>query len=413
MEINYLVRGQSICRGCNSINIFEALNLGNLPIANELFDVPKTSFDKFPLTLSICKDCGLGQLPEPVTSTRLFQDYRYRSSMSSTFLDHSRNFVQEITKQFQFKSKDYVLEIASNDGYLLKHFQNQGIRVLGVEPAKNIAAIALNSGIECISEFFGDELALKILKEYGHPKLIVANNVFAHVPNMQDFIKGISRLSNQNTIITIENPPLINILEKLQFDTIYHEHFSYLSINSVSTISNNFNLKLIDVKPISTHGGSLRFYLQKSDSLAIDTRIKEELIKEIDSGLFLKENWETLTLKTKEIISNLKAWIRDSKSQNKSIYGYGAAAKASTIINLANLDQLELPGIADKSDEKIGRFMPSANIPIISTEDLIKKSPDKILIFPWNVANEIINELKVHLPNTEYWICIPNMKRIY
>ena len=407
-----LFRGQNICRGCDSTNIFEALNLGSLPIANELTKEMNTEVETFPLILSICKECGLGQLPEPVKSSRLFDDYRYRSSMSSTFLEHSQKFVEEIVAEHLFENTDYVLELASNDGYLLKFFQMKGVRVLGVEPAKNIAAIASEMGINTINEFFSNDLAERILSEYGYPRLIVANNVFAHVPDMQDFLRGIATLTNEKTIITIENPPLNNILEKLQFDTIYHEHFSYLSLNSVAKIANSSKLMLFNAKSIATHGGSIRFYLRLTDSIENQSRIDKLLAEETRSGLFEESNWKELKFKIDDITSNLNSWIRELNSKNKKVYGYGAAAKASTLLNLAKIKKKDLLAIADKSNEKTGRYMPCENLPIISVDELINGSPDQILIFPWNVASEIVNELKGYLPDVEFWVGIPVLKRV-
>jgi hypothetical protein len=410
--MNKLIRGQNICRGCDSANVFEALNLGSLPIANELTKEINMGVEIFPLVLSICKDCGLGQLPEAVNSARLFEDYRYRSSVSSSFLKHGRDFVEEILEEYTFETTDYVLELASNDGYLLNFFRKKGIRVLGIEPARNIAAIALEEGIDTINAFFSNDLAERILKEFGYPRLIVANNVFAHVPDMQDFLRGIATLTNEKTIITIENPPLNNILEKLQFDTIYHEHFSYLSLNSVSKIANRSKLMLFKVKSIATHGGSIRFYLRLSDSLENQSKIERLLTEEIRSGLFEESSWEELKSKIDKITSDLNLWIRESNLKNKRVYGYGAAAKASTLLNLAKIEKKYLPAVADKSSEKTGRYMPCENLPIISVNELIDRSPDQILIFPWNIASEIVNELNDYLPNVEFWVCIPALKQV-
>jgi hypothetical protein len=237
-------RGESFCRGCLGLNLFSALDLGDLPIANELLISQYSGIERFPLHLKICKDCRLGQVADVVTPERIFRDYRYLSSMSTTFLNHAADYVGQRIAEDLFSHSDWVLEIASNDGYLLKNFLSHGIRAIGVEPAENVAEIARNLGIETISEFFSSALAEDLLKEHGAPKLIIANNVMAHVPDLIDFVKGLAILCGPETQISIENPSLANILCGMQFDTIYHEHYSYLSASAVRKIGARHGLHL-------------------------------------------------------------------------------------------------------------------------------------------------------------------------
>ena len=230
-------RGGVFCRGCLGINLFSGLDLGELPIANELLKSSEGTLEKFPLHLRVCSECGLGQVADVVTPERIFRDYRYLSSMSTTFLQHASDFVSQRVQEGVFLPGDWVLEIASNDGYLLKNFLSYGIKAIGVEPAENVAEISRGLGIHTISEFFSSNLAEELLVSHGYPKLIIANNVMAHVPDLIDFVKGLSVLCGPETQISIENPSLANILIGMQFDTIYQEHYSYLSASAVARIS--------------------------------------------------------------------------------------------------------------------------------------------------------------------------------
>ncbi|MEI6096199.1 MAG: alpha/beta fold hydrolase, partial [Gammaproteobacteria bacterium] len=285
-------RGGVICRGCLGRNLFSGLDLGELPIANELLQSSEGSLDKFPLHLRICADCGLGQVEDVVTPERIFRDYRYLSSMSTTFLQHAADFVNQRVQEGMFSPGDWVLEIASNDGYLLKNFLPYGIMAIGVEPAENVAEISRGLGVHTISEFFSSRLAKELLTKYGHPKLIIANNVMAHVPDLIDFVKGLAILCSEKTKISIENPSLANILIGMQFDTIYHEHYSYLSASAVATISRNNDLHLFKVEELSIHGGSNRYWLcAKSEGAIIDPSFESVVKYERVSGLFEAKEW--------------------------------------------------------------------------------------------------------------------------
>ena len=285
-------RGENFCRGCLGRNLFSALDLGELPLANELLLAQNSEFEKFPLHLRICSDCHLGQVADVVSPERIFRDYRYLSSMSSTFLEHASKFVSERVESGMFSEADWVLEIASNDGYLLKNFLAYGIKVIGVEPAENVASISRGLGIETISNFFSSESATYLLSKYGYPKLIIANNVMAHVPDLRDFMGGLSILCGPETQITIENPSLANILIGMQFDTIYHEHYSYLSTSAVSKISRSYSLQLFKVEELSIHGGSNRYCLRKLiDGIFPDKSVNRLIQFELDNQLFDFQKW--------------------------------------------------------------------------------------------------------------------------
>ena len=407
-------RGRDFCRGCLGSNLFSAIDLGTLPIANELLRDQSSVIEKFPLHLSICSECGLGQVADVVTPARIFRDYRYLSSMSTTFLKHASEFAERCINENLLNEDDWVLEIASNDGYLLKNFLSSGIKAIGVEPAANVAEISRNLGIETISEFFSSDLASKILLKHGHPKLIIANNVAAHVPDLIDFIKGLAILAGPETRITIENPSLSNILLEMQFDTIYHEHYSYLTAWSVSNICKNQGLQLLNIEDLKIHGGSKRYWLGKQKlKNEYATSIQEKIDLEFDAGIFDQKKWFDFSLKVSSILSGFHEWLLLGRQVNRRIFGYGAAAKASTILNAVDLAPNLIIAIADLSLEKQKRFMPPHGIKIISPEELFADKPTDIVIFPWNIQEEIAQYLSSNLgESVRLWSVIPEMHQI-
>jgi hypothetical protein len=403
------------CRACSSQALFTGLNLGQLPIANELFHSKLTQIEKFPLHLQICSNCGQGQVQDIISPQRLFEDYRYLSSTSISFVEHANQFVQEMLSQIKFEKSDWVLEIASNDGYLLQHFINSGIQVLGIEPAKNVAERAISNGVPTISKFFGLETANEILKTYGYPKLIIANNVLAHVPNIKDFVLGLAHLTSVETLISIENPSLMNLLELNQFDTIYHEHFSYLTANSVSRIAALSGLCLFHVEKIKTHGGSNRYWVKNLASNVLVQRSVQSLISlEIDGGLFDEDRWGLFAGTVENTIRNFEMWVEKIYQSGENIFGYGAAAKASTLINASNVLPGRMRAIFDSSTEKQGRFMPAQMIPIISPQSTLDVNIDNIVIFPWNIVDEIIPLIINQFgSNIKIWRAIPQLEQLH
>ncbi len=404
-------RGVTSCRACDLGELFSVLDLGKLPIANELLRSPGLT-EVFPLHLRICKSCGLGQVADVVTPERLFRDYRYLSSVSKTFSAHAAAYVDEVMTKLEWKAGDWVLEIASNDGYLLKNFLKYGVDVLGIEPASNVAEIARGDGIPSISEFFSKELAESLLAEKGHPRLIIANNVYAHVPDIQDFTAGLSVLMSNRTLTSIENPSIMNLLDGLQFDSIYHEHYSYLSATSVSRVAKRFNLSLIDVEFVATHGGSNRYWLSKDESIMKNT-VVELTQKELLGGLFDEERWRIFSSNVYELIEAFREFCLEARKRSETIAGYGAAAKASTLINSAQLGDGVIEFIVDESPEKIGRFMPNYSIPIVPQVTLVDSDVAHIVIFPWNLADEIGMKIRSALnEKVSIWCAIPELRRI-
>jgi C-methyltransferase C-terminal domain/Putative zinc binding domain/Methyltransferase domain len=400
-----------LCRGCQGNNLFLAIDLGELPISNELLLERQENVELFPLALYMCADCSLGQVQDVVRPERLFRDYRYMSSMSSTFLAHAKSFCDSMLDSGLIGTDDFVVEIASNDGYLLRNFQNLGIRVLGVEPAKNISLISESLGIPTLSEFFTADLAIKIRKENGAPKLIIANNVMAHVPDIRDFMKGLSILCDSETLISIENPSIVNILTEIQFDTIYHEHYSYLSCKSVEHLASSYGLTLFDVELIASHGGSNRYWISAKPREKAQ-RLRESIRDEDLIGLSDPDKWENARQLTHDSINQLREWLLHVQQAGQLVLGYGAAAKASTLLNAAQIPRDLIPSICDRSPEKIGRYMPMNNYEIIDFDRFIQMKPDHILVFPWNIEKEITEQIAPRLPDAQVWVAIPNLRRV-
>lgn len=407
-------RGRNFCRACNGGNVIQVLDLGNLPIANELPKTNQEIIDLFPLCFGICNNCGLGQVGEPVSRERLFSDYRYLSSISATWLSHARNFAHNTVETLELTPRDLVIEIASNDGYLLQYFKNCGIKVLGVEPAKNIAEKANLNGIETISDFFGIDTAKQILNSRGAPNLIIANNVAAHVPNLRDFFGGLEILTGDQTLVSIENPSILNLLKENQFDTIYHEHYSYLSAFAIRSLGAEFNLNLYKVESLSTHGGSNRYWFKRQDLTELEQIDLEAFINsELRSGLMDVLAWSKFSSNVTASLASLREWLEICKQEGRRVFGFTAAAKASTILNAAKISDVEIFGIADSSPEKIGRILPSLGVPIISIEDLKREKPTDILIFAWNISHEISSLVWKELGNNvRCWIAIPDLKEL-
>ena len=402
-------RGSGFCRGCHGDNLFTGLNLGNLPLANEMLPSPNLEIERFPLHLRICSDCGLGQVSDVVTPDRIFKDYRYLSSISSTFLKHASNYVQSMITEGMFTPGDWVLEIASNDGYLLRNFLKHGIKAIGIEPAANVAEISRSIGVETVSEFFTSALAIDILQKHGHPKLIIANNVMAHVPDLMDFLRGLALLCGPDTQISIENPSLANILVDMQFDTVYHEHYSYLSATAVRNLSRLHELELTRVEEISVHGGSKRYWISRSQNFnRIEESVGNAIKAENELGLSEKNKWAAYSTKVSKILQDFEHWLSKTNEDGAKIYGYGAAAKASTLLNSIGVDQNLIKAIADASTEKQGRYLSGLQIPIISPNQLFTEEPTDVVIFPWNIKHEIIEYLSLNLPRaTRLWCVVP------
>jgi hypothetical protein len=392
-----------LCRACNSTKIFDAINLGDIPIAAGFakndYDIPELYETK----MVVCQSCGLGQTSIDLDESLLFSYYNFRTSISKSFLEHSKKYCEIVIEKYQIKKGDWVLELASNDGYMLKYFKEKGIDVLGIDPAKNLVFYSAINGVPTISEFFNSKLAKKILNEKGHPKLIIANNVLAHVPNIQDFMNGMSILCSEETVISIENPTILNILEKDHFDTIFHEHYSYLSCNSVSKLSNKFGLNLFDVEFINTHGGSNRYWLSKSKQS--NDIVKDTIEYENSVGLKNEDSWKIAYSRIKNSVDLFEKKVNTLNNNGAIVCGYTASAKSTVLLNFAKIKRGQIKAIADDAIEKQNHFLIGPGIPITNVEDMLLLNPTDIIVFSWNIYDEIKNKiLNMGYKNINVWI---------
>lgn len=414
-----LNRGVDFCRACDSEDLFLALGLGESPLANRLLDHPMESVRSFPLELRVCSDCGLGQVGEFETPEEIFSDYPYLSSTSKSWVAANQEFAEELIASSNLKSGDLVIELASNDGYLLKSFQVNGLDVLGVEPARNIAEMAVIAGIPTIPEFFGLELAKKIRSDGLIPKVIVAKNVVAHVPDLKDFIAGIAELAARDTLVVIEAPTIAQIILGNQFDTIYHEHFSYLSALALSQIFGHFDMEVVGAKKLTTHGGSFRFFVQKSDSKSsLPVHYHDELSELIGIEKSLRinqaESWRDTQAQLKDCVSDFRNWLTESGTDLVTV-AYGAAAKGVTLLAACQADFGALGSLIDNSLAKAGKFFPIVGSPILTEAEFISKADGarfRYVIFPWNLVEEIVPRIKAFDPQAEVFVAVPVLRRV-
>jgi len=405
-------RGRTVCRGCGHEGLASVLDLGSQPLANELLRSPDSEDPAFPLHLRICPNCGLGQVGEYVLPETIFGDYPYLSSMSSTWLAHARSYARAMHFELALQPTDLVMEVASNDGYLLKPFQALGQPVLGIEPAANVAAIATEAGVPTLCAFFGRATAEKVVADRGQPRLVAANNVMAHVPDLDDFVSGLGVLCADDTVVTVENPTMLTMLRKTQFDTIYHEHFSYLTANSVSKIAARHGLELVRVEPLSTHGGSNRYWMARAGTEPADDSVAAVIEHELDQGLLDPLVWQDFARRSRAAISGLSRWLEERVESGRVVAGYGAAAKGNTLMNAAGVTTADLALVTDASPEKQGKFLPGTHIPVAAHSELTSVCPDDVLILPWNLADELLPDIRRQSPGAEVWIAIPEMRRI-
>ena len=413
------MRGKDYCRGCNSEKLFRALDLGFSPLANKLISPENLESAEpwYPLVLRVCSNCSLGQLGEFNTDAEIFRDYPYLSSTSSTWLESNKLFASMLIEMLNLEKKDLVIEIASNDGYLLQYFQNYGIKVLGIEPALNVVTIASIKGIPTSPEFFTEQLAKRINKNVLAPKLIVAKNVAAHVPDMRDFLKGVALMTTNETLIVFEAPTILNILQKTQFDTVYHEHFSYLSATFFEKILPDFNLKIIGIEKVETHGGSLRFFITSRNS---DVKISKYLADSLPvilaeeklAEIAKESNWKELSVVVTKQLEDFRNWVVKS---NSKIIGYGAAAKAVTLLSAAQIPRGSILFCIDNSAGKINLLIPGHQIPIISEVDFLEKYANEefiFLIFPWNLKQEISERIRSFASNSQVFVALPTIEEV-
>ena len=399
------------CRHCSEKLNHKILDLGHQPPSNAYLKKNDLSSPeiRYPLTLFVCPNCWLVQLPSFTSAETLFTpDYAYFSSTSKSWCEHAQDFCSEAIHRLQLNSQSLVIEIASNDGYLLQYLNQKGIPNIGIEPTKGTAEAAKLKGIETIQKFFSsslvDELKFENEKIKKGADLIIANNVLAHVPNINDFILGIKKLLNINGYASIEFPHLLNLLQKNQFDTIYHEHYSYLSLSFVCRLANFVDLEVVDVDQLTTHGGSLRVWLRHKGLGVISEKVKQVLSNELKSGLENKnlEIYKKLEKTATEVKNQLIQFLLDENKKGRKVVGFGAAAKGNTLLNYAGIRSDLIQEIADNAKSKQGLFMPGSHIPIVDPSSL---KGDTVILLPWN----LINELRYNLSNMKLVTAIPTL----
>jgi len=385
------------CRRCNAPLNRVLIDLGHQPASNAYLtpDMLEHSEVYAPLKAFVCETCWLVQLPSYHRSDELFTpDYAYFSSVSPGWVEHAKRYVEATIARFHLTEKDWVVEVASNDGYLLQFFKDAGVPCTGIEPTTSTAAAARDKGIESIERFFGVELARELVAERGHASLTAANNVLAHVPNINDFAEGFSILLAPEGVATFEFPHLVNLIDECQFDTIYHEHYSYLSLTVVSQMFAEKGMRVFDVDKIPTHGGSLRIYLclQEAQTHPETAAVSDLLQEEKEAGISTAEYYETFAPRAEKIKLDLVEFLIEQKKLGKSVAAYGAAAKGNTLLNYSGVHADLIDFVCDAAPSKQGQFLPGSHVPIVHPSTLHERKPDFVLILPWNIRDEIVRQ---------------------
>lgn len=393
------------CRHCGSSLTQTVIDLGHQPPSNAYLSAEQLLMPEitYPLQVYVCTNCWLVQLPAHVAADELFTaDYAYFSSTSSSWCAHAERFVGEAVERLRLGAESKVVELASNDGYLLQYVRKRGIPCLGIEPTHATAEAARSRGIETIERFFGVALA----DELEPADLVVANNVLAHVPDINDFVAGIAQLLKPQGRASIEFPHLLRLLLGNQFDTIYHEHYSYLSIKVVRRIANSFGLEVVDVEQLPTHGGSLRVWLAHQGAVVNIHAVNTILADEQAAGLESLNAYNNFQSQSELIKYSLVEFLLEAKRNGKMVLGYGAAAKGNTLLNYAGIRSDLLSAVADRAISKQNKYLPGSHIPVISPQALSDLSPDKIIVLPWNIVEEVKRELMFD----NFYTVIPSLR---
>lgn len=384
------------CRHCGNELKQVFVDLGFAPPSNAYLskDQLKASEVYFPLKLYVCDHCWLVQTEDYTRADELFsQDYAYFSSTSKSWLEHAARYVEAITERLGLGQDSFVIEIASNDGYLLKNFVAAGIPNLGIEPTDSTADAAEKLGVSVLRAFFGTQTARNLVNQGKQADLICGNNVYAHVPDINDFTQGLQIALKEGGTINLEFPHLLNLIEQNQFDTVYHEHFSYLSLIAVNNIFEQAGLRVFDVEELSTHGGSLRIYgCHNNDARTTEDAVFTILEKEKAFGLKSLSVYQNFQQKADKVKNNFLFFLLEQKRAGKSIAAYGAAAKGNTLLNYAGIKQDLIDFVCDAAPSKQNKFLPGSHIPILAPEEMAKHKPNVVVILPWNIAGEVIRQ---------------------
>lgn len=384
------------CRFCGSALEHTFVDLGMSPLANAYLraDQLNRPEPRYPLHARVCANCFLVQLPELESPQNIFEDYSYFSSFSESWLHHACEFAAGIVDRLRLNSQSFVMEIGSNDGYLLQYFKQRGISVLGVEPARNVAQEAQKKGIPTLARFFNTEAARELVSNGQLADLLICNNVLAHVPDLKDFVSAMRAVLKPQGVISIEFPHILRLMEGNQFDTIYHEHFSYFSLFTAEKILNHCGLAVTDVEEIPTHGGSLRLLVSHAkNATSIHPRVLQLKKREEEAGLLNLEVYRSFAGKARETRRELFEVLASLKKAGKTIVGYGAPAKATTLLNYCGIGKDFLAYTVDISPHKQNMFLPGTHIPICHPDRIRQTRPDYVLILPWNLRDEIVQQM--------------------
>ena len=386
------------CRSCGSTDASLILDLGLQPLANNLLtnaDLAKPE-PKFPLRLAVCNSCWLLQITDLVPPVELFSEYLYFSSFSDLMLRHAREAAESYIAGFGLNPQSLVVEIASNDGYLLQNFVKARIPCLGIEPAANIARVAREKGVETLEEFFGSGIAVKLAGEKRQADLILGNNVFAHAPDTNDFVAGLKKLLKPDGRIVLEFPYGVEFIEQNEFDTIYHEHVFYFTLTALQPLFARHGLAIFRVERLPIHGGSLRLFAGHTSAHAIEASVEKLLADEKQKGVDSVACYENFSSRVHGVKRDLAGLLAGLKKEGKRVAAYGASAKGSTLLNFFGVGADDLEFIVDRSTHKQGRLTPGTHLPILPPEELIKRQPDYTLLLTWNFADEILAQQKAY-----------------
>ena len=385
-----------LCRFCHTTLRHSVADLGSSPLANSYLRIEQLNRAEpfYPLHAYVCGECFLVQLGEFEQPSAIFSNYAYFSSVSETWVEHARRYAEAMTDRLGLGPGHQVVEVASNDGYLLQFFRQKGVRVLGIEPAANVARVAIERGIPTVVRFFGREAARRLAGEGVSADLFIGNNVLAHVPGLNDFVAGIREVLGPDGRATFEFPHLLRLMEETEFDTIYHEHFSYFSLQTVQRVFAGHGLAVVEVEELSTHGGSLRVHARRTENTGpVDASVGRVLERERAAGLDRLQTYAAFEEAVRRVKRELLSFLIEAKRDGKSVVGYGAPAKGNTLLNYCGIRKDFLEYVVDRSPHKQGLFLPGTHLPIHPPERIAETRPDYVLILPWNLRDEIVSQM--------------------
>jgi hypothetical protein len=387
------------CRFCGAALPHIVLDLSDQPLANSFLkraDLEKLE-PKFRLCVRVCDECLLVQTDTTVPPEMIFSDYVYFSSYSNAWLAHAKAYSEAMIARFGLGTQSRVIEVASNDGYLLRNFVARHIPCLGIEPATNVAEVARAAGVPTETVFLGKDTARRIVAEGGPANLVAANNVLAHVPAINDFVAGLRELLAEDGVLTVECPHLLRLIGEVQFDTIYHEHFFYFSLAAIERIFAEHELTLFDVEQLSTHGGSLRIYAERAKRRAprrVSERLREVRSLEDEAGVHRRDYYDGFTQRVASTVASLRSFLAKARNERKMVVAYGAAAKGNTLLNACGVTTADIGYAVDKNPHKQGLFLPGTHLPVYPPEKIDETRPDYVLVLPWNLTDEIVQQTR-------------------